>query len=160
MAQCASLIAPYGLEASFQAALAGPDRRWNGSGTLRTSQKQLLRVSSSSFLEEAHSMSIRGPAIALTGLLILTGCGKAAGSCARAAMEHPPDSRSVREFTERALESSPRPTNESHHDGFGHKLGESFREGAKEGVREGVREGIKQRNTDDQRRDERRQKNN
>ena len=99
-------------------------------------------------------MSVRGPAIAVAMLLILTGCGKAASGCARAALEHPPHSfnsgSAAREFPAgRSLESSPRSTSESHHDGFGHKVLE-------EGGRKAVEEGIKHRDSDDTKRDEHR----
>jgi|SRR4051812_39837219 hypothetical protein len=105
-------------------------------------------------------MSIRGPAIALTTLVLLTGCGKAASSCARAVEHHPPSFNSgsaARDF--KSLELSPRPTSDElgaaardrHHDGTGHKLTE-------EAFKEAMKEAGKHHDNDDKKRDENRQK--
>lgn len=102
-------------------------------------------------------MSIRGPAIALATLLLLTGCGRGVSSCVRALEHHPPSFNSgsaARELpTAKSLELSPRPTSDdlgaaardSHHDGIGHKLTE-------EGLKKLMEEGAKHRDNDDQKR--------
>jgi molecular chaperone DnaK (HSP70) len=112
-------------------------------------------------------MSIRGPAIAMTALLLLSGCGKMAMSCARAVEHHPPSFNSgsvVREFhPTKPIEISPRlarddlgqtSARDSRHDGeLADKLTESGHKLTEEGVKKAIEEGTKHRDNDDKKQD-------
>lgn len=94
-------------------------------------------------------MSIRGPAIAVAAMLLLTGCGRGGlTSCSRTSLEQHAwfKGRSAGNEFHPNVGASAR---DSHHEGR-----EVAKEGAEHVIKEGIKEGITHRDNDDTKRDQ------